>query len=121
MTKENSKRKILVTALAGFTAAQGVAGNLSTVYAKGAQEDTSSKEETKQAQKEASKKEQLEAQIKEAQEKVDAAQKEADAKNAEAEAAKQEVGTANQAYTSQNTVVQTGYDTLNSVIATIIK
>ena len=47
MTKENSKRKILVTALAGFTAAQGVAGNLSTVYAKGAQEDTSSKEETK--------------------------------------------------------------------------
>ncbi len=57
MTKENSKRKILVTALVGFTAAQGVAGNLSTVYAKGAQEDTSSKEEeTKQAQKEASKK-----------------------------------------------------------------
>lgn len=56
MTKENSKRKILVTALAGFTAAQGVAGNLTTVYAKGAQEDTSSKEETKQAQKEASKK-----------------------------------------------------------------
>ena len=47
MTKENSKRKILVTALVGFTAAQGVAGNLSTVYAKGAQEDTSSKEETK--------------------------------------------------------------------------
>lgn len=116
MTKENSKRKILVTALAGFTAAQGVAGNLSTVYAKDAQEDVSSKEETKLAQKEASKKEQLEAQIKEAQEKVDAAQKEADAKNAEAEAAKQEVGTANETYTAQNTVVQTGYDTLNSVI-----
>ena len=41
MTKENSKRRILVTALVGFTAAQGVAGNLSTVYAKGAKEDTS--------------------------------------------------------------------------------
>lgn len=58
MTKENSKRKILVTALAGFTAAQGAAGNLSIVYAKGAQEDVSPKEETKQAQKDASKKEQ---------------------------------------------------------------
>lgn len=42
--------------------------------------------------------------------------KEADAKKAEAETAKQEAEKANQAYTAQNTVVQTGYDTLNSVI-----
>lgn len=42
--------------------------------------------------------------------------KEADAKKAEAETAKQEAEKANYAYTAQNTVVQTGYDTLNSVI-----
>lgn len=43
-------------------------------------------------------------------------QKRSRCKKAEAEAAKQEAEKANQAYTAQNTIVQTGYDALNGYI-----
>lgn len=109
----NNKKTLTSLAAASMVITQ--AGQMS-VFAKGATADPETPAEKEETKVEKTQKELLEAQIKEAQEKVDAAQKEAGTKNAEAEAAKQEAGTANEAYTAQNTVVQTGYDTLNSVI-----
>lgn len=112
----NNKKTLTSLAAASMVITQ--AGQMS-VFAKGATADLEAPAEKEEVKVEKTQKELLEEKIKESQEKVDAAQKEADAKNAEAEAAKQEVGTTNEAYTAQNTVVQTGYDTLNSVTLTL--
>lgn len=109
----NNKKTLTSLAAASMVITQ--AGQMS-VFAKGATADPETPAEKEETKVEKTQKELLEEKIKEAQEKLDATKKEADAKKAEAEAAKQEAEKANDAYTAQNTVVQTGYDTLNSVI-----
>ena len=111
--KMNNKKTLTSLAAASMVITQ--AGQMS-VFAKGATADPETPAEKEETKVEKTQKELLEEKIKEAQEKLDATKKEADAKKAEAEAAKQEAEKANDAYTAQNTVVQTGYDTLNSVI-----
>lgn len=108
----NNKKTLTSLAAASMVITQ--AGQMS-VFAKGATADPETPAEKEETKVEKTQKELLEEKIKEAQEKLDATKKEA-AKKAEAEAAKQEAEKAKQAYTAQNTVVQTGYDALNSVI-----
>ena len=111
--KMNNKKTLTSLAAASMVITQ--AGQMS-VFAKGATADPETPAEKEETKVEKTQKELLEEKIKEAQEKLDVTKKEADAKKAEAETAKQEAEKANQAYIAQNTVVQTGYDTLNSVI-----
>ena len=115
--KMNNKKTLTSLAAASMVITQ--AGQMS-VFAKGATADPETPAEKEETKVEKTQKELLEEKIKEAQEKLDATKKEADAKKAEAETAEQktsqEAEKANQAYTAQNTVVQTGYDALNGYI-----
>ena len=109
----NNKKTLTSLATASMVITQ--AGQMS-VFAKGVTADPETPAEKEEVKVEKTQKELLEEKIKEAQEKVDAAKKDVDAKKAEADAAKLEAEKANNAYTSQNTVVQTGYDALNGYI-----